>query len=48
MTSVFPNHKKGRPAELWIIPTGILIDLKKNKKQKRTDQSLVFNLLRGG
>lgn len=31
--SVFPNHKNGRTAELWIIPTGILIDLKTHQPE---------------
>lgn len=41
--SVFPNHKNGRTAELWIIiPTGILIDLKTHQPESS------FYLLRGG
>lgn len=40
--SVFPNRKNGRTAELWIIPTGILIDLKTHQPESS------FYLLRGG
>lgn len=40
--SVFPNHKKGRIAKLWIIPAGILYDLKTHQPESS------FYLLRGG
>lgn len=40
--SVFPIHMNGTTAELWIIPTGILIDLKTHQPESS------FYLLRGG
>lgn len=39
---MFLNRKDGTTAEIWITPTGILIDLKTHQPE------LSFYLLRGG